>query len=341
MSHTAEVLDRLRGKIAPPATTLEEVRERRKTTLDAARAFKGVVRVYNAGSIAHGTANADTDADCGIVLDRRVWKELGPDGENAGPAGVVEDVRKLVRETVKSDHPDLKTWLSKRAIVLRFRAELGNGSDPSVDLIVALQRTSGGLWIPNLHGSGSWDAAHPVRHTELLTADPKSLRVTRARIIRLAKCWNVQYSEPGMCSFNIEALALACITEGMGLATGLAEFFAFASKDVAKHNTPDPADVSKPIKLKVERQVIVARLEKAADLLLTALDNDDDEVAVETALADLFWKHLKPPAGAASKAAMARSLRTGNSGVRMGAGLTLGGAGAEVKTTRAFGGAER
>ena len=82
MSHTDEVLDRLRGKIAPPDTTLEEVRERRKTTLDAARAFKGVVRVYNAGSIAHGTANADTDADCGIVLDRRVWKELGPDGEN-------------------------------------------------------------------------------------------------------------------------------------------------------------------------------------------------------------------------------------------------------------------
>ena len=67
MSHTAEVLDRLRGNIAPPDTTLEEARERRKTTLDAARAFKGVVRVYNAGSIAHGTANADTDADCGIV----------------------------------------------------------------------------------------------------------------------------------------------------------------------------------------------------------------------------------------------------------------------------------
>src|SRR2546429_607389 len=91
------------------------------------------------GSCYLGASSAAAAADCDIVLDRRVWKELGPDGENAGPAGVVEDVRKLVRETVKSDHPDLKTWLSKRAIVLRFRAELGNGSDPSVDLIVALQ----------------------------------------------------------------------------------------------------------------------------------------------------------------------------------------------------------
>lgn len=248
----------------------------------------------------------------------------------------MEEVRCLVREGLKQTYDGIKTWLTKRAIQLKFHEPLPNGSDPSVDLIVALQRADGGLWIPNLHAD-SWDASDPICHTSLLTAPPKAPRVVRARVIRVVKAWNAQFSEPGFCSFNIEALALACVTEGMTLATGMAEFFQFAAKDVAKRNTPDPAGVSNPIKLKVDRDVMVTRLESAEDSLRLALDHDDDEQAVRTALADIFWKYLDPPEGADSKAAMARALRTGNAGVSMGAGLRLGGSGHALKTTRSFG----
>ena len=337
MIYTATILDEIRAQVAPDDETLKAAKGRRDDALGYAEGFNGVARTYVSGSIAHGTANSGLDADGGIVLDRRTWTTLGPDGDDVGPCDVVEEVRELVRTSLKETYPEIKSRLTKRAIVFKFHEELSNGLDPSVDLIVGLQRSDGGLWIPNLEND-SWNPSDPIRHTELLTADPKSLRVTRARIIRLAKCWNSQYSTPGMCSFNIEALALACIEEGVGVALGLAAFFKYAADDVAARNTPDPANVSKPIKLKVEREVIVGRLESARDLVQKALDNDSEETTVRTALADLFWKHLNPPAGAESKAAMANQLREGNAGVRMGGALAVGaGGGAALKSGRAYG----
>lgn len=336
MGHTTDVLNDIRQQIAPEDITLKTAKTRRADAIDAAKAVTGVARGYNSGSVAHGTANSDTDADGGIVLDRRVWTELGPDGDDVGPCDVVEEVRSTVRETLKETYPNLKTRLSKRAIVLKFHEELPNGTDPSVDLIVGLQRSAGGLWIPNLDGD-TWDPSDPICHTELLTADPKSIRVARARVIRLAKAWNVQYSTPGMCSFNIEALALDGITESTDVPTGLAKFFKHAAADVAKRNTPDPAEVSPPIKLKVDRDVMVSRLRQARDLMDTALENDDDEIAVRTALADLFWTYLDPPAEASSKAAVAKALRSGNAGVSMRSGLVLETSGKTFKTGRAFG----
>ena len=337
MSNTAMVLDEVRAEVAPDDDTLKAAKGRRDDALGYGVGFEGVARSYVSGSIAHATANSGLDADGGIVLDRRTWKALGPDGDEDGPCEVVEEVRESVRTSLKETYPEVKSRLSKRAIVFTFHEDLSNGLDPSVDLIVGLQRADGGLWIPNLE-QDTWDSSDPIRHTELLTADPKTLRVTRARIIRLAKCWNSQYSSPRMCSFNIEALALACIEEGVGVASGLGAFFVYAAADVRLHNTPDPAGVSKPIKLKVDREVMVGRLEKARDLIQHSLDNDSDESVVRATLAELFWKHLSPPPGTESKSTMANELRKGNAGVRMGAALSVAtGAGATLKTGRAYG----
>jgi hypothetical protein len=337
MSHTATILDEIRAQVAPDDETLKAAKGRRDDALGYAEGFNGVARTYVSGSIAHGTANSGLDADGGIVLDRRTWTGLGPDGDDVGPCEVVEEVRETVRTSLKEAYPGIKSRLSKRAIVFKVHEELSNGLDPSVDLIVGLQRAGGGLWIPNLE-KDSWDPSDPICHTKLLTADPKTLRVTRARVVRLGKCWNSQYSDPGMCSFNIEALALACVEDGMTVAAGLAAFFKYAAGDVKAHNTPDPANVSKPIKLKIEREVMVGRLESARDLVQSALDNDSDETAVRTALADLYWKHLDPPANAESKAALANQLREGNAGLRMGSALAVGsGSGAALKTGRAYG----
>jgi hypothetical protein len=310
---------------------------RRDDVLKAAIAFDGTARTYNSGSIAHGTANFGLDADCGVVLDRRSWKELGPDGDSKGPSDAVESVRSLVRESLQESYPDVKTRLTKRSIKISFNDPLPNELDPTVDLIVGLTRAEGALWIPNLE-SGDWDASDPEKHTELLNSDPKSLRVTRARIVRLAKCWNSQFSVPGMCSFNIEALALGSTTEGVGLARGLFAFFEYSAKDLSNRATPDPAGVSKAIKVNIDRTVLVSRIEKARDLLDTALSDDDDEMKVRDALAELYWKHLEPMTGSVSKGAFAASMREGNDGLRMTSALTLAASGGvTLKTTRSYG----
>ena len=104
-----------------------------------------------------------------------------------------------------------------------------------------------------------WDPSDPECHTRLMTDPPVELRRTRAKIVRLAKAWNKQASRPGLCSFNISALALACITEEMGIADGLKELFHHAAKDLKKHLTPDPAGVSPSIKLLEDRQLVPGR----------------------------------------------------------------------------------
>ena len=339
MQNTASHLNDVHAKLAPSDNTLSAARSRRDEVLTEARDYPGTLRTYISGSIAHRTANQDTDADCGVVLDRRSYPKLGPDGEGEGPNQVVEDVRELLRDRLKEDHPEIRFRVTKRAITVSYNEPLVEGSDPSVDLIVALTRKEQGLWIPN-NEVQDWDASDPEYHTRVLTADPAGLRRVRAKVIRLAKGWNTQYTRPGLCSFNIEALALTCIVEEHGVPDGLAELFRFAASDLKRRLTPDPAGVSKPIKLLEERNTVVGRLRRAAKLIRDALENDDDETKVQEAMASLYWKYVDPPAESDSKEAFASVLRSGVPALGISAGaLSLGNGGASrLKTTRAYGG---
>ena len=340
MGYTQQVIDEVREKLAPSDETLSAARERRDAVLDAASKYPGTLRTYISGSIAHRVANDDTDADCGVVLDRRTYPELGPDGEGVGPKDIVDSVREFVRKEIKDDYPDVSFRVTKRAIKVSFNDPLEGGTDPTVDLIVALNRKDGALWIPN-RDTLSWDASDPECHTRLLTAEPATLRRTRARVIRLAKGWNKQYTEPGLSGFNISALALKAVQPGVGVAEALAAFYEFAAADLAEHRTPDPAGVSGPIKVLIKRETMVKRLGYAAQGLRQALDNDDDEETVRDALADVYHLYVERPPGRSSRGALADALRTGNAGVGVvSGGLALRTVSAEaraIKTTRSFG----
>ena len=336
MGITENILKEVLQDTSPSEETMELVRERRDKVLRVAGRYPGALRTYQSGSVAHRTPNGDTDADGGIVLDRRSYPNLGPDGAGEGPAEIVEDIRSYLRTELKDDHPDIAFYVSKRAIRVTFHEPLPDGTDPTVDLIVALTRKAGAIWIPNLERS-RWDVSDPERHTSLMTAEPATL--PRAKVIRLAKAWNKQSSRPGLSSFNITALALTCVAPGMGIANGLREFFHYAAGDLKKHLTPDPAGVSPSIKLLADRGIVVGRLERAANKMDDALDHDDDEDRVREALASLFGQYVAPPSGSSSKAAYASALRQGNSGVSVAGGLTLGTrAGVPIKSSRSHGG---
>ena len=337
MSNTESILKQVLEDTSPDKETMELVRARRDEVLKVAGRYPGALRTYQSGSVAHRTANGDTDADGGVVLDRRTYPDLGPDGDGVGPEDIVQDVRSFLRDELKGDHPDIAFYVSKRAIRVTFNEPLPNGTDPTADLIVALTRKDGALWIPN-RDRDRWDVSDPECHTRLMTAEPAELRRTRAKVVRLAKAWNKQATSPGLSSFNISALALACVTEEMGIDTGLSAFFNHAARDLKKRLTPDPAGVSPSIKLLADRDVVVGRLERAAKKIDDALKHDDDDDRVREALSGLYGQYVDPPSGSSSKAAFASALRRGNSGVGVASGLVLNTAGrTPIKTTRSFG----
>ena len=192
----------------------------------AAKKFRGARDWFASGSIGHGTANCPIherdkglDADCGVVLDRQFHATIGPDSSvGEGPSDVVEEMRKHLLDELKPLYPSVTIETTKRALLIRFHAPLVTGEDPTADLVVGLDRKEKpGLWIPNTK-AGRWDASDPQRHTELLTVDPKRLRVTRARAIRLAKAENKKNTFVPLSSFNLEAFGrLLATSSGFGL----------------------------------------------------------------------------------------------------------------------------
>jgi hypothetical protein len=123
----------------------------------------------------------------------------------------------------------------------------------------------------------------------------------------------------------------------MNEAEALAELFAYGAKELAGGETDDPADVSGPIRLLLDRDQVVNRLEIAASLMQRALEHEDDQTGAREALSELFWDYVEPPKGSSSKAAFASELRKGKSlGVGTG-GLTLGAGRISLKPTRSYG----
>jgi hypothetical protein len=335
--HAEDVLDELRQEISADDAHLREARDRRDLVTSAANGFGHVCRTFNSGSVAHATVNKPvSDADCGVVLDRRHYRDLGPDGDGEGPDEIMDEVREHVMETVREDYPDARSRLTKRAILIKFKSPTVDGVDPSVDLIVGLYRKdANGLWIPNRDSDG-WDASDPICHTDLLTGEPKKLRVHRARVIRMAKTAIKSNGKPVLISFNVEALALKIITETDTLAAGLELFFDEAATRIKAGLTNDPADVSGKIKLPegITRETASKRLRHFADKVAEARENSDDRDKVESALAELYPDQL-PDANRSAKSGLAAALRGGNTNPRVTRAFGLGATG--IKTTRSHG----
>lgn len=300
MSHASEILDDVRRRAAPPDEQLHAARTRRDAVLKYAEQFGGVRETYKSGSIAHGTANRVKDADGGVILDRRQHSTLGPDGDDEGPCGVAEDMRKHLRESgLKDEYPGVRFAVQDRSIKVSANQPLIDGCDPSVDLIVALERKGKpGLWIPkNMRKTNpTWDASHPQKHTQLFLPDDLDLRRTRVWATRLVKLWNDNYTRPYLSSFNIAALAYWGLKTVVPIDQALYDLLDYAAKDLEDRRTPDPSRVSDPLKTPVPRADVVARLEKARDRAEEALEARDKDEA-RKALSRLFPDYVDPPAG--------------------------------------------
>jgi hypothetical protein len=344
MGYTAVLLDDVRSQIAPDDVALKVARERRDAVTGVADGFHGALRTFASGSLAHRTANcpvhhrdAGLDADGGVVLDRRSYPLLGPDSPfGLGPNEVVDAMAQHLRSKLTPKYPNLKVKVTKRAVLLSFGAPLPGGEDPTVDIVVALDRANApGLWIPNTEQNG-WDPSHPEEHTRLLTADPADVRLVRQHAIRLAKAENKRDGNPPLCSFNLEAFGLMFVGPRMTDAEALLAMWRDGATDLSWRLTPDPAGVSAPIRVEDQRTA-VERLAYAARELDNALRNDNNEHYVRARLANLFPEFVSAVPGGTSTARIAAASRVGD-GLKFGAtGIGLTGAAVVNSTVRSYG----
>src|SRR4029077_10014350 len=109
-----EILTDVRDQIAVDDEVLSETKARRNVVKRAARKFEGALKTFDSGSVAHGTPNKPiSDADCGVVLDRRTYPELGPDGEDEPPNEIVAEMAEFVIARVGESYPDAAQEVGK------------------------------------------------------------------------------------------------------------------------------------------------------------------------------------------------------------------------------------
>jgi hypothetical protein len=79
VDYAGQVLTDVRRQIAVDDDVLSVTMTRRNLVKRHARSFPGALKTFDSGSVAHGNVNKPvSDADCGVVLDRRKYQELAP-----------------------------------------------------------------------------------------------------------------------------------------------------------------------------------------------------------------------------------------------------------------------
>lgn len=91
----------------------------------------------------------------------------------------------LTPDSIQSIYPNVAVRQMKRGLLIVVNKQLDEEHDPTVGLVVALNRRADDtLRIPDLDQERR-DASHPEPHVELFTAGISALRRTRARVARL------------------------------------------------------------------------------------------------------------------------------------------------------------
>ncbi|MCX4539944.1 hypothetical protein [Streptomyces sp. NBC_01565] len=200
--------------------------------------------------------------------------------------------------------------------------------------MTAIPHPSGkGLFIPNMEIADKWDRADPITHTEMVLDAIDKTENTFARTVRLLKHWNCTHSKP-LCSWNIKALALECITTPMPLAEALQAFFIHAAQELKSGQTDDPAGVAGLIPLNLPIGEVRKRLDTAREYIDLAIEHEAENrpVSAQHVLSKIFPEIVPDADPTQEEAARLRRdvILTGS------AASGLGLAGPRVTTTRAW-----
>lgn len=290
MNLANELIIAMLAESKPSQDAIDEARARRDLVKAAAMTYEGALSFIKSGSLAHFTVNGNvSDADGSLILDRRIHAKYGPDGDGVGPSELIMDVAEYVRDTVKQVYPDVYISTNhKRAIYFRFRQPLEDGQDPTVDLVIGLNRKDlPGIWIPNLDDD-NWDPSDPGKHTELVKARRQSTNHASSKVVRTLKLYSKQWDNELLASFHLTALMLEAYPKQKPVIEGVIDVLNHAAVSLEESDTDDPAGVSDPIQIPSyrARSVVLGRISNAAVKLQKAYDvRDDNEEALDEVVA--------------------------------------------------------
>lgn len=292
MNLANELITEMLAESKPSREAIDEARARRDLVKEAAMTYEGALGFIKSGSLAHFTVNGTvSDADGSLILDRRIYTKYGPDGDNIGPYELVLDLAEYIRDTVKQIYPNVYISTNhKRAIYFRFRQPLEDGQDPTVDLVIGLNRKDQpGIWIPNLDDD-SWDPSNPGKHTDLVRVRRQSTNHASSKVVRALKLFSKQWEKELLASFHWTALMLEAYPNQKPVIKGVIDVLKHAAESLEEGNTDDPAGVSGPIHLPShrERSVVIGRISSAAAKLQKAYDTQDDNEEALDEVVELF-----------------------------------------------------
>ncbi len=300
MNIANELINEMLVATKPTKEAIDEARARRDLVKTAAMTYDGALSFIKSGSLAHFTANGTiSDADGSLVLDRRTYHEYGPDGDGTGPTDLVTGVAEVIRDTVTQVYPNVYISTNhKRAIYFRFREPLPDGQDPTVDLVIGLNRKDEpGIWIPNLDDD-NWDASDPAKHTEMVKERRRSTNHISSKVVRALKLFSKQWDQELLTSFHWTALMLEAYPKQKPLIEGVIDTLNHAVAALENGGTDDPAGVSGLIHLPTgrERSVVISRIRNAASNLQQARDvSGGDEAGLDETVelfGNVFTKSL-------------------------------------------------
>lgn len=204
---------------------------------------------------------SEADIDIFIVLDSQYFHEYN--GQNGGPGGLLEMVKKLLKKTYTRT-PDISR--NGQAITIQF-------TDFMVDVVPSFYRKNGGFLIPNSI-TQSWLATDPKKHVEIMTAANDAHAGDLIPLVKMIKAWN-RIHESYFRSFHLETMALSLLNKVKisDFPSGMRFFFDKGKSFVANKN-PDPAgyqeDVGAYINSQEKVNEAVSRFNSALNYSLRA-----------------------------------------------------------------------
>lgn len=206
----------------------------------------------------------DADVDIALVLDAKYFHHYN--GQNGGPAGLLDLVKRALRRTY-TQTPGISR--NGQAVTIRF-------TDFSVDVVPAFYRNGGGYLIPNSI-SQTWISTDPKKHVDILSASNQAHNGDLVPLIRMIKVWNRGHSAV-FRSFHLEVLALQILNNVRitDYSSGVRYYFDKARALVTQKN-PDPAgygdDVGSYLNTQAKINEAVSKFQSAYDAACRAEDH--------------------------------------------------------------------
>ncbi|MDE3795831.1 nucleotidyltransferase [Sinorhizobium meliloti] len=255
---------RLKSNLEITGLQTETVSTRQLRVRQVVEAGMQVSDTFLTGSYARHTMISplkDADIDIFFVLDNAYYYRYN--GQNGGPAGLLDYVRRTLLRTYTTT-PSISR--NGQAVTIRF-------TDFVVDVVVGFFRQGGGYLIPNSI-TKSWLSTDPKKHVELVSAANRSHNGNLIPIIKMLKAWNKSHGS-FFRSFHIEVLALQIFANVTisDFPSGV-RFFFDKAREAVKEKNPDPAgygdDVGKYIGNAEQVRDAVSKLQLALNIALAA-----------------------------------------------------------------------